>query len=1847
MGAMKFSFQSSGGGVRVSLKANGIMEIRNLIWKGIVRCGLLLALWLTAAAQAQTTPTWTAYNDQYTGAGTASYTTAWNVFDTMGGAPGNTGPLLNIATGAELPATLTVESAGNLNGGTTSGKPNENTPAYNIFNGFIDWSSGPSATAPQIYAGAEIDYIFSGLDPNRRYEFIGTGVRGGNGGSYAIRWTLIELVGAVSYTPAHTTGSAAYDLNLPDTQVAINTGQNAATGDYASWENIQPNADGMFAIRCTQYAGPIPGGTAGGNYGYGLMAIRLREFNIAPSPAAITAQPASQTVLELSPATFHAAVQGNPAPALQWYRNQVPIAGATNDTYTLASARAQDNNAAFQMTAMNVLTNTTFSATSAVATLTVQLDKTAPVLLSTLPPAKAIVSSLASFELFFSKPVTGVDASDLLIDGAPATNMDRITPSQYLFRFPQPAPGIVQVAWSENHAIADTTFSSNLFAGAGWTVELNTNVAYAVMINEIMAANKHIRRDEDGDYSDWIELYNSASETVSIGGWFLTDDALNPAQWQFPPISLSPKSTLIVWASGKNRASSTAPLHTSFKLNKAGGYLALVLPDGIHVVSALDPSYPAQRTDVSYGRDRSNPALLGFFTTPTPGAPNATAGVDFSPDVRFSRDSGTFTSPFFVALSTTSTNATIRYTLGTNLPTASSPIYSDPIKVAGTVQIRARTFSPGLLPGDVESKDFILLDTSTTNMTGFSSSLPIVVFHNYGGGAVPVGENRGGYGQFSMIQVFDAKNGRSSLKAIPDLAVQGTIHRRGQSTLWNAKANLRVETTDEYGGGKSVPLLGMPEDNDWVFYGVDGFDKVLMHNPLTHEMYRQMGHYTIRTRFVEVFLKDDSGAPGPLTASDYNGLYVLEEKIKISKDRVNIDPLQPENTTAPSVTGGYLFSVDKDGTYPTLNAGNDYMRYLDPDGPTIDTPQRAPQMQYINNYLNAFYSALTGANWTNPATGYAAYIDVPSFIDFNLHQTMVFSADMLRISTYYCKPRNGKLTPASLWDFDRSFGTTYGDYRGFNPWRWHAATGDGGTDPFNASGTYSNPWYRTLFTDPDFWQKYIDRYQELRKTVYSIANVHGLINRFAAEVSEATTREYARWSDTRPDSGSVTGDGWTYNFPATGTWPSQVQFIKDWFAYRLTFMDTNFLDAPVLSRAGGLVAAGTPVAVMPASEAGSSLYYTLDGSDPRLPGGAISPKALFKNGPVTLAITNGVKIFARSRNPNHRNLTGANNPPISSPWSGVTSAIYYTAVPSLRITEILYHPGRPPAGNTNGAGEFEYIELTNTGDTPLSLAGFRLTNGIDFVFTATNRVTTLAAGARVLVVRDLAAFTSVQPSIAGIVAGEYGGNLNNGGNRLTLIGPVGEVVQDFAYDNAWYPSTDGLGFSLVAVDDNASFNAWTNKSQWRPSAFDGGSPGASDPAPATVLPVLVNEILANPIPPEDDAIELWNPNAAAVDIGNWYLSDNRSDPKKFMIPSGTTIPGNGFLVFQKTNSFGAPGVVNSMGATNAVFGLDANGEEVWLFSGDNAGRLTGYFHGSSYGPSAPGTSHGRYVISTGQEKCVAQRATLGASNAAPLVGLVVISEILFAPPNLIIGGLATRNERDEFIALHNATGRPVPLFDANNPASTWHIRDGLTFDFPAGVVMPPGGFLLVVGFSPEADPVSLADFRKYYGLSNNVPVFGPFEGQLDNAGDRLELRRTGVTNATSQHVESILVDQVEYRVTDPWPAGANGTGASLQRIDFAAFGNDPANWFVGDPLPGGVQPTEIPADIALAIESQSTQVRISWPDSNQSWKLEEAEALDSPSTWLPSSVAPVLEAGRWQAVVPLSSTNKYFRLRRP
>src|SRR4051794_20911231 len=198
---------------------------------------------------------WVAFNDHYSGPGTAPFTTTWNVFGAGTGAAGSAGPLTNIVTGAVLPVTLTITGSGMV-GGTSSGAPDVGTPAYNVFNGFVDFGNGTLNHAVQLPPPATVNCAFTGLNPTKRYKFTGTAVRGN--APYTDRWTTLELVSAQSFTSAHTSGcltngtAGVPPTDITTSQAVLNSGWNNA-GDMIVWDNIDPGPDGAFNVTAVTY----------------------------------------------------------------------------------------------------------------------------------------------------------------------------------------------------------------------------------------------------------------------------------------------------------------------------------------------------------------------------------------------------------------------------------------------------------------------------------------------------------------------------------------------------------------------------------------------------------------------------------------------------------------------------------------------------------------------------------------------------------------------------------------------------------------------------------------------------------------------------------------------------------------------------------------------------------------------------------------------------------------------------------------------------------------------------------------------------------------------------------------------------------------------------------------------------------------------------------------------------------------------------------------------------------------------------------------------------------------------------------------------------------------------------------------------------------------------------------------------------------------------------------------------------------------------------------------------------------------------------------------------------------
>ncbi|HEY4416748.1 MAG TPA: CotH kinase family protein [Verrucomicrobiae bacterium] len=857
------------------------------------------------------------------------------------------------------------------------------------------------------------------------------------------------------------------------------------------------------------------------------------------------------------------------------------------------------------------------------------------------------------------------------------------------------------------NVITIQAFNSSLSASSDFLIwaklETSSSAAWgSVGISEFMATNQTTVMDQDGDSSPWIELFNPTTSSVNLAGWSLTTNTNNLRQWVFPNVTLldaddanGSDNYLVVFASGKNRTNNLAELHTNFRLPVTGGYLALVNAQ-TNIVSVFN-NYPTQQTDMAYGRDLINPSIIGFFPNPTPGEVNSTSGANFSPEVDFSQTGGLFTATLNLQLSTTDTNAVIHYTLDGSAPTADSATYTGAVIITNSLQVRARAFDDvdGFMPGPLHSESFLRLDT---NLAKTNSALPAIVLYNFNGGTVPEDGD-----QFVNVSIYEPQNGVTSLTNAPTLTTRATFHVHGSTSANIAKKAFSVSFSDEVGNDKNYSPLGLPSESDFILYAPDNFEPVLIHNPLIYQLSNEIGRYAPRTRLVEVYLNT---AGGPVVATNYNGIYVLEEKIKWDENRVNIqkihsvDNLNPQDNAGTNVTGGYMLKIDRLGTGETgFSAAGQTIVYNYPKETEIKSPQRAPQQQYLQTYMNAFGTALNGANYTNSVTGYRAFVDVPSWIDSHILNIMAFNTDALRLSAYFYKDRTNVLVFGPIWDFDRSQGST--DGRDFNPFYWRAPVADYGTDYFNYT------WWGRMFTDIDFWQAWVDRYESLRLTTFSTNHIYSVIDTLSSQLQPEALREAARWPTlTAPRSGTVSSLGYSYTFP--GTYAGEVSFLKKWYGDRLHFMDTNFLALPVFSNNTGAITPGFSLGITSPSTA--VIYYTTNGADPRLSGGGISPSAFIYSSPISPA-TN-FTILTRAYNAVHRNLTGANNPPLSTPWSGLSSESFVVATApaiSQSPADLEAYPGQTPvfivlaSGSPAPAYQWQFNGTNLVGQTNMTL----------------------------------------------------------------------------------------------------------------------------------------------------------------------------------------------------------------------------------------------------------------------------------------------------------------------------------------------------------------------------------------------------------------------------------------------------------------------------------------------------------------------------------------------------------------
>ena len=367
------------------------------------------------------------------------------------------------------------------------------------------------------------------------------------------------------------------------------------------------------------------------------------------------------------------------------------------------------------------------------------------------------------------------------------------------------------------------------------------------------------------------------------------------------------------------------------------------------------------------------------------------------------------------------------------------------------------------------------------------------------------------------------------------------IEVRGQSSQMFPMKSYGLELWDIDGKSVEKALFGLPKESDWVLYA-PYTDKTLMRNFLAYTISREMGHWASNCRFVEVVVD-----------GDYKGIYVFMEKIKRGSGRLNIAKMAATDISGDAVTGGYIFSLDKqpDGwfsSYSTPRSPDGGKRQFSYVYPKLSNIVQA-QKDYIKSYVDSFENALASADYQDPQKGVRRFADIPSFVDFFIVNEISRNVDGYRLSSYFHKDRdsrNSKIFAGPVWDFDLAFhNAEYCDGWKTTGWAYEfnnvCAEDGAGLIPF---------WWNRFVKDTGFNATLRCRWKQLRETSLSDQRLNFLIDSIVGVTAEARERHFHRWP--------VLGEYiWPNPQPIPSDYAGEINSLKSWLAQRVEWITAN------------------------------------------------------------------------------------------------------------------------------------------------------------------------------------------------------------------------------------------------------------------------------------------------------------------------------------------------------------------------------------------------------------------------------------------------------------------------------------------------------------------------------------------------------------------------------------------------------------------------------------------------------------------------------------------------------------------
>ncbi len=421
-----------------------------------------------------------------------------------------------------------------------------------------------------------------------------------------------------------------------------------------------------------------------------------------------------------------------------------------------------------------------------------------------------------------------------------------------------------------------------------------------------------------------------------------------------------------------------------------------------------------------------------------------------------------------------------------------------------------------------------------------STDLPLVMIET-AGQAIPFGRKISGRMKI-VNRGFGLMNRPSDAATDYDGAVG--IEIRGHHSSTFPQKPYDVETRDDAGNNRNIPLLGMPAENDWILLS-NYNDKSFLRNWLAFELYRRMGHYAPRTVLCEVTLN-----------STYRGIYVFTERIKRDRRRVDVtEPLADEND-GDALTGGYIFKVDYPdesnswmSDFPPLNYPDRrvYYVYVYPKPDEITAAQRGTLRRFVSDAEDAVF----GAGFADPETGYRKFVDVPSFVDYFILSEVSRNVDAYKKSRFFHKDRDsrgGLLRAGPPWDFDWA-------WKNIRECIYSATDGSGWSFLTNDCNPDNNApdWYLGLLQDGGFTEDLIGRYRELRSGILDPDRICAAVDSMAALVSTAQGRHFGMW----PIAGQNPAP--EVESPSR-SYTEEIGRLKNWIRFRIAWLDGHIED---------------------------------------------------------------------------------------------------------------------------------------------------------------------------------------------------------------------------------------------------------------------------------------------------------------------------------------------------------------------------------------------------------------------------------------------------------------------------------------------------------------------------------------------------------------------------------------------------------------------------------------------------------------------------------------------------------------